>query len=323
MIKYPKIKRLGHRATDGILEPDTNLVITEKLDGNNFRWTYDEEYDKLVFGSRNVEFRKEGGTPMNPDDEGFGSQFRDAAKYVKNKVDVDELVENDLSRFVFFGENMVKHTLDYRFEEMPQWLCFDIYDKENERFVSRDYLHNVCKFLNLKAAPVKQTCKPASFKEQFDPDEPESVVPKRSEFRDGKPEGIVIRNEDNCLRAKVLTEEFKEKHRADSQKSQHGEESMPDDDVMTMLNTYVTDARVRKHIKKLTVDEGHDLEMELMEYLPMRVVEDVFEEEYEEIVRSRWTINFKKFRSKVAKKCVKLLRAEIRYQATTDEDDEE
>jgi len=323
MKKYDKIKRLGHRATDGILEPETNLVITEKLDGNNFRWTYDEEYEKLVFGSRNVEFRKEGGEPMDPTDEGFGSQFKEAAKYVTDKLSLEDLVVStfDFSNYVFFGENMVKHTLNYRFEEMPQWLCFDIYDKTTESFISREEVKNLCEFLGFSPVPEASVYGVEDFKEQFEPDKPESIVPEQSEFRDGKPEGVIVRNKDNGIRAKILTEEFKEKHRADSQKSQHGEKSLPGDDVMTMLNTYVTDARIRKHIKKLTVDEDKDLEMELMEHLPMRVVEDVFEEEYEEIVRSRWTIDFKKFRSKVAKKCVKLLRAEIRYQATNEDDE--
>jgi len=40
--------------------------------------------------------------------------------------------------------------------------------------------------------------------------------------------------------------------------------------------------------------------------------ESFFEEEFEEIVRTSKTIDFKKFRSRVANKCVSMLKAELR-----------
>lgn len=326
MIKYPKIKRIGHRSTEGVLNDGTELLITEKLDGNNFRWTFDEEYSKLVFGSRNVEFRKEGGEPMFPEHSGFGSQFRDAAEYVIDALSPMELnedvriivgaIEYYLKDIIFFGENMVKHTLDYPFGKMPQWLCFDIYHAEDERWIQNHEVEEICRAIGLAKVPTVSVKKPvAEFKEMFDAENPDSVIPDKSNFREGKPEGVVIKNRDNGLRAKILTEEFKERHRSGKDKASHGEEHLPGDNTIEFVNMYATDARIRKHIKKLTVDEDKELEMALMEELPMRVVEDIFEEEYEEIVRINKTVDLKTFRSKVAKKCVSLLRAEIRSQS--------
>lgn len=61
MKKYDKIKRLGHRATEGILNGGT-LDVTEKLDGNNFRVTVEdgEAVRKLhnLIGRGDVNFRE-------------------------------------------------------------------------------------------------------------------------------------------------------------------------------------------------------------------------------------------------------------------------
>lgn len=48
MKKYDKIKRLGHRSTDGIFE-DGKIVATEKLDGNNFRVMLHEDSGELRY----------------------------------------------------------------------------------------------------------------------------------------------------------------------------------------------------------------------------------------------------------------------------------
>ena len=309
MKKYDKIKRLGHRATDGILDEGT-LEIKEKLDGNNFRVSLNSD-GKVIMGSRNVEFKKDR-EPMSLEE--IEGQFQDVAEYVQENVDSEELaeIESDWDAdLTLFGENMVKHTLDYDWEEIPQWLLFGAYDTNADEYLDFQSVIRIADRLGLKTVPLVDEMTTDEFREQFDPDEPGSVVPE-SKYREGKAEGIVIRNKENGIKAKVLTEEFKEKHRIDD--GQHGQEHLPGDDTMELVNMYATDARIKKHIKKLTVDQGYNLAMELMEELPMQVVEDIFEEEYEELVRMNKTIDFKKFRSKVAKKCVANLKAEIRKQ---------
>jgi len=57
--KYPSISRIGHEDNNGILE-DGHLVVKEKMDGANFRFTYYPEEDRIVFGSRNIEYWNDG-----------------------------------------------------------------------------------------------------------------------------------------------------------------------------------------------------------------------------------------------------------------------
>jgi len=306
--KYDKIKRLGHPKTEEVLEnSDDELVIVEKFDGNNFRVQLNED-NQLIYGSRNVKFT-ENGDPLPPEE--CNNQFVDVAEYVRENIDnekLKELEEQENQKLVLFGENMVKHHLEYDWEDAPQWILFDVYKVAEEEYMDYSEVKAVAAHLGVEACPVDNRIHVENFKDGWNPDKPDSIVP-RSKYRDGLAEGVIIRNEETKTKAKIVTEEFKEKHRQSG--GNHGEESLPDDDTMSFVNIYATDARVRKHIKKLTVDEDKDLEMALMEELPMRVVEDIFEEEMEEIVRTSKSIQFKRFRSKVADKCVKLLRAEI------------
>lgn len=304
MKKFRKIKRLGHRSTNGILE-EGGLIILEKIDGNNVRVTYDDEHEKLLFGSRNVEF-KEDGVPFDHDSDEIGGQFEDVTDYIHNTIEEEE----KLSDITLFGENMVKHTLEYNWDEAPQWLVFAAFDEEEKTWLPWSEVVDIAHDLGFETVPVVDRMDPETFKEAFDPDDPDDFVPE-SEYRPGLAEGVVIRNTENDMMAKIRTEEFKEKHDTDGSKKK----PKTPNDTNDLINEYATDGRIRKHIEKLVVDQGEDLEMELMEQLPMNVVEDIFEEEYEEIVRTNKTINFKDFRSGVADRCVTLLKKRIREKA--------
>lgn len=290
------------------------MVITEKLDGNNFR-TMIHESGELVFGSRNVKFTEsgdynEGSVPLPPDK--IGGQLDAVSNYLTEQIDTDELqsIEEEFdSQLVLFGENMVPHSLDYDWDDVPQWLMFGVYHVEDDRYLPFEDVQRIADRLGLTTVPKVDELPAEEFKDQFDPDDPDAVVPE-SEYRDGTAEGIVLHNEDNGVKAKVHSEEFKEVHKQSG--GEHGQESLPGDETAELVNKYATDGRIEKHIQKLTVDEDRDLEMELMEELPMRVVEDIFQEEHEEIVRTNKTVDFKDFRSKVAKKCVTMLRSKMR-----------
>jgi len=157
---------------------------------------------------------------------------------------------------------------------------------------------------------------------EFDPENYE--IPE-SNYRDGKMEGIVIINteqeEDNrsgfSTRAKMVTDEFAEKHKKatganQSKEAVHGHEKI--------VSKYCTDGRIRKHIEKMR-DEGRELGMELMgnegdsDGLPIRVSSDIVEEEADEIVRRNDKMYWKNYRSLVAKRCVHVLRQEIQKNA--------
>ena len=49
--KYGKIKQLGHKECEDIFsDPEANIVVQEKIDGGNFRFTIKNGI--IIFGSR-------------------------------------------------------------------------------------------------------------------------------------------------------------------------------------------------------------------------------------------------------------------------------
>lgn len=309
MKKFSKLKRIGHRNNQGMLEQG-EILVKEKLDGANFRWTITED-GEVVCGSRNVEYT---------DEDDVDSRFKSAIEYVEDKFDNLGTHSTYFPRYTFFGENMVKHSLEYKWEETPQVIGFDVYDHEENEYLSVDDAHDLFATLGFETAKIVARM-PA---EDFDPEEFDAA--QESEYRDGAGEGVVIINtgmEENdrsgfSTRAKMLTEEFKEKHdksmgdgsKADEEPEGHNE----------LIQSYCTDARIKKHIHKMR-DEGRELSMELMANedgstgLPIRVAEDIVEEEYDSIVRMDDPVSFKKFRSAVATQCVSRLRAMMQGEA--------
>lgn len=52
LIKYNKIKLLGHSDNDGILSNGDNITIQVKMDGSNTRFMLND--GKIIFGSRSI-----------------------------------------------------------------------------------------------------------------------------------------------------------------------------------------------------------------------------------------------------------------------------
>jgi len=317
--KYRKIRRIGHsRNTDTVKNPEDELIIKEKLDGSNFRWTINEE-GKPVFGSRRVEYKDENGEPAykEEDYEKLDGRFEDAIQHVQEKLDGKhpEHLNNNLT---FFGEYMVKHSLDYDWEDTPTVIGFDIYDSKKEEYLDHDEAKEIFKILGIATAPVLQR----TTVEEFDPENYE--IPD-SNYRDGKMEGVVIINtdqeEDNRsgfnTRGKMVTDEFKEKHKKSTGARQSVEAIKGHEKI---ISKYCTDGRIRKHIGKMR-DEGRDLGKELMgsqegsEGLPVRVAVDIMEEEADEIVRRNDEMNWKNYRSLVANRCLQVIEEEMQKAA--------
>lgn len=237
------------------------------------------------------------------------SRFKDAIEHVRETVDPDRIADEFGTQYTFFGENMVKHSLGYQWDDIPRFIGFDIYSHEKDEYLPVEKSYSMFESLGLQTAPIVDEVHVDEFGKDYE-------IPE-SQWRDGKAEGVVIINtdqeEDNrsgfSTRAKMVTEEFVEKHKETV--GGGGREAVHDYE--KIASKFATEARIRKQIHKMQ-DEGRDLGMELMENkdgstgLPMRVVEDIFIEECPEIVRSNHTINMKKLRSKVAKKCVSILR---------------
>jgi hypothetical protein len=308
MKKFPKVKYPNDPETDGL--HDGNVVVTEKLDGANFRFTWDEN-GTLDVGTRNVVYEDA------LHNENLPKAFEHAVEWVDQEVR-DVVPDNDLiSRFTYFGEAMHIHSLDYEDidwhtppsgsahvpldSEQPNVVLFDAYDPKNEGWVDWDMFLDLVHELDLHGPRVL---------ERGDPNELAFDVPEQSMFG-GEPEGIVARRVDGAVRAKKVTDSFKEKNAVS-----FNEPSKAQSDAAEFVAAYVTEPRIEKIAHKL-VDEGEydGVKMEMMEQLPKRVLQDVMAEHGWELLTSGgfegvWDDDFKgEVRSKASKKCARTLKS--------------
>lgn len=325
MKKFSKIRRIGHsRNTDTVRNPEDQLIFKEKMDGANFRLTV-KEIDgepKFFFGSKNVEYKIDG----RPDyTENVDKRFKDAIDWIRENIDPEKVAEDVIQkntergfRYTIFCENMVKHSLEYNWNETPQVIGYDIYSHKAERYLNWSSTKQMLESWGIPTVPIvdRKTV------EEF---EPENYEIPESNYRDGKMEGVVIINQDQeedrrsgfNTRAKMVTEEFKEKHKKSTGARQSTEAIKGHEKI---VSKYCTDGRIRKHIEKMR-DEGRDLGKELMGSqensagLPIRVAVDIMEEEADEIVRRNDEMNWKNYRSLVAKRCLRVIEQEMQKAA--------
>jgi len=301
MPKFPKIRYPGDSATDGLLAGD--VVVTEKIDGANFRFGWDADGD-LHVGTRNHTYRY--------DDENLPKAFRHAVEYVREH-------ESDLWGFedlVLFGEAMHRHSLDY---EDIDWKI----PHKGSPHVSHDSNHpNVVLFDAWKDGEwmewdeftglVENTSFVTSrVLERGDPDGCSFEVPDESMFG-GQPEGIVIRRLDGSVRAKKVTDDFREKNAQTFE-----DPSKAQSDAAEFVAMYVTGARISKVANKL-VDRGEydSLKMDMMADLPRAVLEDAVAENAWDLLTNPFECDFDEdfkgsVRSKTSKKCARVLKTEI------------
>ena len=277
--KYLKIKHLGDDETKGIFEG--NIIVEEKYDGSNFRIKLED--GKWIFGSRN--------TTLGNEDDNIGGQFEQAVKYVISKIPkgVVEQIYKTYGELVFYGENMVPHTIkDYDWEHMPQIIWFDIFSLKEGRFLDYDRKSEIFKMMGVEMPQLIY---------RGDGNKYEVEIPQ-SKWRNGKAEGVVIKNYELGIFGKVVDEKFKEENGKTFGSVKYG---------LPISDKYATSARIEKTIMKLR-DEGHPIEMRMMQFLPKYVYEDIVEEHYRDILMSNWVVNFKKERKAIATKCVEILK---------------
>jgi len=288
-MKYPKIKLLGHKDNDGILTKGDHLYIEEKIDGGNFRFMLTEE-GKLFFGSRKVD--------LGDEDKDFEGQFHRCIEYIKENIN-QEYRERIGSSAVFFGESCTKHTVNYDWEKIPPCLIYDIYDLHKECFMNATKVHRSCRQMNLLMVPILEFARYG--------EGPIKTWIEKTEFPseyalDGKAEGIVIKNYDKQLFAKIIDPRFKEKNKETFGKGKKWAE----DDTERFIATYCTNMRIEKFIFKL-IDEGHKLDRTMMKYLPVGVYKDIWEEEWQEIIFTKFVLDTNSIKKAVAKRCLKVL----------------
>lgn len=271
--KFPKVRPIGHPDTRELNEPG-EVHVLEKMDGANFRFARDG--DRILFGSRNVVYRNE---------KDIANAFGHAVEFVRERVGPSDL----MAGVTYFAEAMHPHTLEYDWDTVPELLGFAIYDHAAEEWAEWPIVKGVFAAVDIPTVPEVGTIQTEALTSDY-------PIPE-SAYRDGNAEGVVFWHE-NTARAKLRSEEFKEKHDAPTagpvDYEGHG----------VLVNQYCTETRIDKRIDDL-LDEGHDLGRELMgEGLPQAVSRDIFEEHAHEIVGLNETVDLKDYRSLVAKRCL-------------------
>ena len=322
MHKYPKIRRPGHSSVEHLFRADDDvLYVTEKMDGNSFRFQRDGA--QIRYGSRNCDL----GT--DPDE--IGGMFEDVAKYIDLNVDVDNVREleveyaedhpdADSAQLTFFGENAVQHTIEeYNWEAVPQFQLFDVFV---EFFAGSDEIQEridhtwesfswvkvyIADELGLETVPVIQETTVGSFLENTDLSEYD--VPESTYRKDGGPaEGVVFRNEATGEKAKYISDEFTERHK--SAKQGDLEASNMEYDHGEFMRDHVTERRIEKNIAKLVEEPDNDyggLEMEMMADLHQFVWDDIWAEDYEIISNSGMKLNLDSLHNRVASRAASVL----------------
>jgi len=284
MKKFPKIRRIGDEENAGILDSG-EILVQEKLDGANFRFTWDDDQQRLVFGSRNVEWKNERDT---------ANAFTHAVKFVCDHIDRNALHhylnrnEADyVDEIVFFGEAMHPHTLEYDWDDVPSFIGFDVWDDEFGFWYHPEQAFDE---LNLPTAPTvyRGPANDFDFNEDYE-------VPQ-SEYRNGTAEGVVLKNWETGQRAKIRSPEFLEVH-GSSPKNDQSDGGLPD--AIVLADRFATEARILKEIHKMR-DEGATVEMAMMETLWRRVFDDIIDEEYNEILSGNYNLDTRQFRTSIA-----------------------
>lgn len=295
--KYGKIKIVGHEDNEGIFSnPSDEIVIQEKLDGANFRFIIKD--GNIIFGSRSQQLTSDEGEDTN-----IQKNFLRAVNFVRGKALDNSLPEymKYLERYIFYGECMVKHTMSYDWDKIPAYLGFDIYNTEMERYLETDEAKAIFEELGLPFVPIIKTITAGDLKEIT-----EDMIPV-SEYSLHQAEGIVFKNNEKQLMAKLVREKFKEKNK----EAFGGGKKYAETDEDYLVAFYCTNSRIDKMIFKL-MDEGEKLDVPMMKYLPTKVYKDIWEENWQEITNMRGNVvNFQAFKKKVTGRCLAVLKQVI------------
>lgn len=280
-IKYPKIKRLGHEDTRGIW--DGHTVVTEKIDGANFRFAFDPGVG-IRWGTRNVDY-----TTVLP--ENWPKRFEKQWKWVLENRDVLQ------PGYIYFAEAVIPHSIQYDWERFEAPLIgFDVWDMNTGTWVPYPENRRMFDAIGLPFVPVV-----AEFDGVPDVGDFEKLIPK-SQFYDGIAEGVVIKNYEKGVFAKVVSEKFKEVNRSVFGKSKKEIK----DETEKWFEYLFSPRRIEKVIDGL-LDEGRNLDMRLMKDLIYRTMQDAAEEEAYELFKRADTVDFRKMRKMLSKRCQNIL----------------
>jgi len=208
IVKFPKIPHainLGAATRDDKLcsaedlrvifdksRPGRKLYVEEKIDGANMGIFIDDS-GRIVAQNRSHFICSS-----------YHPQFAPLDKWIaKHSEELWEILEPN--RHILYGEWVyARHSVGY--SELPDWfIAYDIYDKHEKIFVSRDILLEKLSQTSISLVPLVYEG------ELRDMDHLRAMVNGKSAFSDGRREGLVVRICDESklvARVKLVREDF-------------------------------------------------------------------------------------------------------------------
>jgi len=334
---YPKIPRYDHPVVPAELFDAEDLVLIEKFDGSAFRFTlYDQRYaewypdqvvstadgdESLVFGTR----KTVRGNHRDSLGEIDGALHR-AVRCLREGVDtaaLHTLHDEYDGPLIVYAENLVYSTLDYGYtdRDLPALVGFDVlpyaeievmtppgnpYEETFEGFLDTEAAWEVFERIRVDTTPTTSSFVPATILDRLDDGfDPETYTfPASSLAEEMQVEGVVVRSDASARRAKLVREEFRELNR--EQFGQQPEDAQSGAEYV--VATYCTPARIRKQVRTMVVEEDREFGLHLNDDLYPRVVEDIWAEDWPELMELDVAFTPADVYPLVAKRCITELR---------------
>lgn len=266
---YPKILGLykNHPLSDDLFKG--NVVIQEKIDGSQFSFQYDASRKTVHYKSKNVN--------LNPDSAGMFKAVVDCIESIKETLHDGwiyrgEYLKSPSHNVLKYGRIPDKHVM-----------IWDIETSEN-RFLKPDEVKEECKRIGLEMVPTffyGETTREATLNLWSQLETQTSVLGSQ------KMEGIVIKNYDRftpdgkIVCCKVVSDKFKESHQAVWKNQTAG----MSDFITKIGETYRTEARWNKAVQRLEEQGKLAHTMVDMRLLVPEVINDIWDEEKDEIIK--------------------------------------
>lgn len=277
MKKYKDIERLKDKYAPAF-KAGEHITITEKIDGANASIVVNEDGTLTACSRRNE---------LNQNNTLQG--FYDFVQTLDASIVSAALT----SRYILFGEWLVKHTIRYPEDKMKQFYVFDVYDTETEQYMPWDFTKQIAEFIGLKTVPLFYDGPFISWEHIY------SFVGKTEMGGEPTGEGVVIKSQDRLDNkfsgtpeyVKIVAKEFSEVHQSKPQKEIDPEKLAAKQAAEDLAATIVTARRVEKSIQKLVEDgivpEDWDEKSlgVIAKHLPRAIYNDCVKEEPETVAQ--------------------------------------
>lgn len=277
MKKYVDIERLKDKYASAFSIGE-HIIVEEKLDGANASITVGEDGTLKAFSRRNE---------LTPQ-----SNLQGFYEFVQ-KLDPTIVSAVLGTRYILFGEWLVKHTIKYPEDKMKQFYVFDVWDTTIEQYIPWEQVKQFAEFIGLKTVPLFFDGKFTSWGDVT------AFVGKTEMGGEPTGEGIVIKSQDRLDNkfsgtpsyVKIVAKEFSEVHQSKPQKEIDPEKLAAKQAAEDLAATIITARRVEKSIQKLVEDgiipEDWDEKSlgVIAKHLPRAVYNDCVKEEPETVAQ--------------------------------------